>query len=214
MAGTLAGQYSPAKLHDMSNEEVLKAIERDIHENAYERQGEKLIRYRGKDLAEFIETALYLCPLCQSIGSIRSRGNYFFCACGFKAKYTKTGFLTGEALPFSTITAWDSWQVKKLAAIARDEATELICADDDQQLFRVQAARSSAFVGEGELQMTRQELRCAGRIFPLEQIVRLAIVDRMTLMFSLRDGTHYEIRSAAPRNALKYVEIFKTIQSL
>ncbi|MCL1906230.1 MAG: 1-acyl-sn-glycerol-3-phosphate acyltransferase [Clostridiales bacterium] len=214
MAGCVAGRYSAADLRAMTNEDVLSVIKRDIYENAYERQKDTPIPYRGKDLAEHIETVLYLCPSCQSIGTIHSRGDDFFCGCGLKATYTETGFLEGRGLPFSTIAAWNSWQVKRLADIVRDAGEEPICGDEAQRLFKVQPTRSGDFMGEGELRMTAREFSCAGFVFPLEQITRLTIVDQMTLVFSLKDGTHYEIRSVSPRNALKYTEIMRILKEI
>jgi hypothetical protein len=212
MAGRVMGQYSALELKALSNAEVLSLLERDIQENAYERQQTKPALYRGRNLAEHIETALYLCPVCQGIGTIHSKGDSFFCACGLKGRYTESGRLAGEALPFSTITAWDNWQTEQLAAIVNSAGAGPLCADEDQRLFTVQTARESSFVGQGLLQMSRAELVCAGLTFPLQDINRLAVVGQMTLVFSLKEGTNYEIRSAAPRSALKYVEILRVLR--
>jgi 1-acyl-sn-glycerol-3-phosphate acyltransferase len=212
MAGRVVGRYFADELRAMSNGQVLSVIERDIYENAYERQAKRPVIYRGRDLAEHIETALYLCPACHSIGTIRSKGDSFFCACGLKARYTKTGLLEGESLPFSTITAWDSWQAKHLAFIVKRGGEGPLCADEDQQLFTVKPARGSMLAGRGPMRLSRQALQCAGLAFPLQDINRLAVAGQMTLLLSLKDGTNYEIRSAVPRSAVKYLEILRILR--
>jgi len=214
MTGSVVGRYSAEQLQAMTEEEIFNAIERDIHEDAYQRQAEHPVRFRGADLAEYIEAVLYACPGCGKIGTIHSQGDRFFCDCGLEATYTETGLLEGNALPYSTISDWNKWQVKHLEGIVRAAGDEeWICADENQTLFTVQEASETVLVGEGFMQMSRTELQCAGLMFPLEQISRFAIVDKMTLLFALKDGTQYEVRNAAPRSALKYLEAFRMIRS-
>ena len=211
IAGSVVGRYSPEELAAMTNEQIQSVIERDLHEDAYKRQEENPVPYRGKDLAEHIEMVLYLCPACKKIGTIHSRGDYFSCSCGLHARYTETGFLEGDSLLFSTVTDWNYWQTEYLETMVSDYGDGLVLTDERQQLFLVQAAEGTSLLGEGILQMSRTALSCAGLTFPLEQIARMAIVDRMTLLFALNDGTEYEIRSAEPRSALKYVEMFRIV---
>jgi len=212
MTGRLVRTYPPEELKTMTPDQILKAIERDIHEDAYERQKEREIRYRGKDRAEHIEIALYLCPRCKRIGTIRSRGNGFSCECGLSAVYTETGLLEGENLPYTTITAWDRWQNEHITHIAAAAGSEPICSDENQQLFLVQSAVGTTFIAEGTMFVSRAELHCAGMSFPLTQIKRFTILGKMTLFFTLNDGSQYEVRSAAPRSPLKYIEIIRALR--
>lgn len=211
LTGRIVGLYSASELKAMTDRDILRTMERDIHEDAYERQKEKPVCYRGKTLAEHIEIALYLCPGCGKMASIHSNGDHFSCTCGLRATYTETGFLKGDALPFSTVADWDRWQAARLAEIVGQTADGPICGDDHQKLFLLRPTAGATLVGEGPLRMDREALQCAGRIFPIRQITRVAIVDRMTLLFALRDGTQYEVISAVPRSALKYMEIYRIL---
>ena len=219
MTGRVMGRYSAEELKSMTAEQVYTVIKRDIHEDAYERQRENPVIYRGKDLAENIETALYLCPGCEKIGTIRSRSDRFFCDCGLNARYTETGFLEsaaeakGAALRFSTITEWDKWQLEQLTLMVNNAGEEPLCMDDNQKLFIVKSKAESTLVGEGPMHISRTEFHCAGMVFPLQQINQFAIIDRTTLIFALKDGTQYELRSDVPRSALKYVEIFRILRN-
>lgn len=211
MTGAIVNKYTAAELKTMSNGQVLEAIERDIYEDAYERQKEKAYCFRGENLAESIETALYLCPRCKKIGTIRSEGDRFSCSCGLSAEFTETGFLEGEDLPFSALTEWGAWQRDQLEEVIGNAGDGPICSDEGQQLFEVRAAVEKKLVGEGTMSISRDSFHCAGMTFPLEQITRFAIVGQMTLLFGLKEGATYEVRSAAPRNALKYKEIFRRL---
>jgi hypothetical protein len=91
-------------------------------------------------------------------------------------------------------------------------ADDPICSDINQQLVLVKAALEETLAGEGPMSISRTEFHCAGMVFPLQQIKQFAIVGRMTLLFALKDGTQYEVRSVYPRSALKYLKIFDILQ--
>ena len=211
MSGRVVNKYPAAEIGAMTDEQIMGIIERDTYENAYDRQRENPVRYKGKDLAESIETALYLCPACKKIGGIRSKGSRFFCDCGLEAEYTETGFLEGKDLPFTTIAEWDVWQTEQLIENVDEAGDEPICADEGQKLYAVKTAASNEPAGEGSMFIDRERFHCAGRSFPLRQITRFTVVGWMTLQFALTDGTSYEVKSAVPRSALKYKEIFRIL---
>jgi len=49
---------------------------------------------------------------------------------------------------------------------------------------------------------------CGSFLFPLEDISDLAIIAINTLVFELRNGSYFEIRSKGAYSALKYRRIF------
>jgi len=167
---------------------------------------------KEKNRAENIEIVLYLCPRCKKIGTIHSQGNHFSCACGLNAEYTETGSLEGENLTFTTITDWDKWQSEYITQIVGSAGDEPICSDDNQQLFLVQSAVGNTLIAEGTMYISRTEFHCAGMDFPLPQIKRFTILGKMTLFFTLNDGSQYEVRSVSPRSPLKYLEIMRTLK--
>ena len=211
MSGAVVNRYAAAELKAMSEEQIMAAIEKDIFEDAYERQRGNPVRYKGKKLAETIETALYICPACKKIGSLRSKDEIFFCECGLEATYTETGFLDGEDLQLTTITDWNAWQLRQLSETIEKAADEPICSDEGQRLYKVIAAKDNELIGEGRMFIDRENFHCAGRTFELDQIVRMVVVGRMTLQFALADGTSYEVHSDTPRSALKYKEVFRIL---
>ncbi|RXM21736.1 hypothetical protein EO238_27485, partial [Citrobacter sp. AAK_AS5] len=71
MRGYEVGRYSAETLERMTVDEILSLIRRDLHEDAYARQAENQTLYRGKRLAESLETALYVCPQCGRMGTLQ-----------------------------------------------------------------------------------------------------------------------------------------------
>jgi 1-acyl-sn-glycerol-3-phosphate acyltransferase len=213
MTGAVVGRYSAAEIKNMTVEEVYAIIKQDINEDAYKRQKENPIPYRGKDLAEYIERILYLCPSCDKIGTIKSSGNRFFCSCGLDAVYTETCFLEGKNLPFTTITEWDLWQVKRLAEMVNSSGGKTIFSDHEQKLFVIEPNKTREFAGMGTMSISSTELCCAGEVFPLGEITGFAVVGKMTLTFALKSGKMYEAYSDAPYSAKKYIEALRILRN-
>ena len=112
VSGGVVGIYPPEMLKSMTPEEVTNAINEDIYEDAFDRQTSDRRQYRGKYLAERLELALYICPKCEQIGTLKSTYDMFKCSCGFSAQLNEDGFFIGEDLPFITIKEWDEWGCK------------------------------------------------------------------------------------------------------
>lgn len=110
-SGKIVNIYSPEKLKAMSQQEITDLISKDIYFDAYEKQAQKPIRYRGKDLAYGMECGVCVCPACKTIGSIKSKGNSVFCtSCGLSTELDEYGFFTNKAFPFKHYGEWDAWQ--------------------------------------------------------------------------------------------------------
>jgi len=211
MTGAMVNRYTVEELKGMTEEQIISAIDRDIYEDACERQKVRQDRFCGENLAESIETALFLCPGCNKIGAIRSEGDRFFCGCGLSGVYTETGMLEGAELRFSTTSEWGKWQDEQLETIVGEAGGGVICSDEGQTLYKVRPAIDKTLIGEGQMSIDREVFRCAGHDFPVGQITKFAIVGQMTLLFSTIGGESYEVRSNAPRSALKYREIFRVL---
>jgi hypothetical protein len=210
--GAPVNVYSPRRLKEMTADEVTAAIQRDIHEDAYARQLENPRPYRGKNLAQNIETALYLCPSCGKAGTLRSSGNSFGCGCGLSGQYDAFGMLSGVGLEFTTVRDWFAWQQKAMAAVVEKAGAGAICHDDGQQLFAVVPGVAGTLVATGEMTLYRDRLVCAGQTFALGDIGDFAIIGQRTLIFATLSGAVYEIKSAAPRSAAKYQRAYEILR--
>ncbi|MDL2257672.1 1-acyl-sn-glycerol-3-phosphate acyltransferase [Eubacteriales bacterium OttesenSCG-928-K08] len=212
MTGRLIGRYTAAQLQLMSAQEVNALIEKDLYEDAYARQEEEHIAFKGKDLAENMEIALYICPKCEQVKTMKSKGNFFSCTCGYTVEYTQFGELVGENVIFNSTTDWDEWQLKKLPALIEEAGEKPICSDQNQRIYKVQPASRSQLIEEGELKIYRDRLCCGNSSFLISDISDMAIYGRMTLAFSTLDGNQYEIKSPFPRSACIYFELFQILK--
>jgi 1-acyl-sn-glycerol-3-phosphate acyltransferase len=217
--GEPVGFYPPEKLKSMKPEEITALIERDIYEDAYETMRSNARPYRGKALAENLETALYLCPCCGGMGTLSSRGDTLSCCCGLAVRYDGCGALspafrdgepTGGEKVFATVSDWWFWQDTAVERIVGAAGTEPVCADEGESLFEVKAGSGLSLLERGRLSLGREGLCCGETRFPLEDIPELAVTGQRTLVFTAR-GNRYELRNDKPRSAAKYQRVFELL---
>ena len=207
--GHPVGIYPPEVLKTMSPEEINALINRDIAEDAWERQRTDPVLYRGKRRAEGIERAFYLCPRCCRIGTLRTKDNRIFCSCGLDLEYTETGFFRPEE-PFSDLAEWDDWQCRKLQSreFVHPEQEGFLFSDEGVSLSGLSSGHGEQLLGKGSLLQYEDRLECAGCCFPLAQIGNMAMVLTNRLLLSF-NGAYYEIRSEDGVNLRKYLAVWK-----
>lgn len=97
-----------------SPEEILSRLETSMEydEEAWNKQHPQ--RYRGTGRARHLELALFMCPVCEQAGSMRSHNNRLYCRnCGHVVRLSRYLAFSpvGESKPrFSSIREWDQWQ--------------------------------------------------------------------------------------------------------
>ncbi len=206
MLGYTVNVYSPSELKAMSADEVNRVLAEDLFEDAYERQEQDPVRFRGKDRAEWLETALYLCPSCGGAGTLRSHKNEFFCGCGLRAEFTEYGYLEGNA-PYKTVTEWDAWQAERLKEIAKEDGSGPVFTDANVRLVRVLPDHKEEPVAQGILTMYRDRIECGGTTLFIADISAMAVYGRANVTFTHREG-HYELLGAPPFCGRKYFQLF------
>ena len=190
----------------MSPAEINEAIQRDIFEDAWERQRSSPVAYRGRRRAEGLEKALYLCPRCRKVGTLQTRDDRLFCSCGLSLRYEETGFFEPPD-PFATIADWERWQRAALKNMDKP-ADELLFRDEDLSLSRIGAGHEEEILGRAPLLQYADRLCCGDHTFPLAEISSMAMVQANLLLLSVRDE-YYQIRAEGGANLRKYLELWK-----
>ena len=224
--GKLVQIYSPDQLKEMSAEEIHAAIKNDLYVNAYEDQKENPVIYTGKQPAEYLETALYMCPRCRRFSTLKSNNDRLFCACGFHVRYNEYGYFeipdSAEAPPFRTILEWSEWQRKEIETIAHAmknmDSKVPIFSDSDQAVYQITRASHNIEIARGTLSFFNNRMSLIDEsgeimVFPLETITEISCITLMTLIFTTREQKTYEIHSNQLRSALKFIEMFNAWQT-
>ena len=209
VCGKLVHIYTPEELKSMTDADIIAAIERDLHEDAYETQSHERVTFRGHDLAAGLEAALFTCPKCGKIGTLYSHGDTISCSCGFSAVYDVYGDLTDTDGIKRTVTAWDAWQRQQLSALRDTAETDTPMFSDFVTVRQIQDhAIQKAFSADLTAYCDHFTLGDTA-IFPNE-IEGAAIFSRNTLTAHV--DAQYEIRGTEDFCALKYLYLFDSMK--
>ena len=221
--GQVVNIYTPEQLAQMSVEEINQVIEKDIHEDAYERQALKAIAYKGKDRALGIECAYCVCPRCHTLGKIKSAGNKITCtSCGNETVFDEYGNFD-PAFGVTNPKEWEDLQeeyLKKLAESTRTDS-EPFFSDSDVSLKLVDSSHNEKQLGNGKMALYSNRFEFMPMdgetiSLSLKDIPDMSVYSRNGFVFSDAAGNHYEIKpieKKSPLNVRKYISIWKNLRS-
>ena len=197
--GAPVGIYTKEDLAKMSVEEIDEIIKRDLHEDAYARQKEEMHPYRGKKLAEGMESLVFLCPKCRAHGTLESKKNRVTCsACGNSFTYDKFGMLDG--IDQKTVYELNQWQ---RAELAKDVENDIEYTAPNAALYTIEGHELKT-VCEGDAHITNEAITIADVIIPLSTVSDMGIHGRRTLIFSTTDN-YYELKVPKGKNIVKFL---------
>lgn len=211
MYGAPVGVYPPEEIKKMSEAEISALLARDLYENAYDTQAKAPVAFRGKALAETLETALYLCPKCRRIDTLHSQGDRFFCDCGLSMTLDEFGFFRGDGLPFKTPLDWDKWQTGEMEKLAEGLGDEPAFSDEDQTLNRKEDDHSLTPLVTGTMALYRDRLTVGDLAFPLRDLRGIGLIQRQGMVFSTADGD-YAVTATRLRCVRKYQTLFEFLK--
>ncbi len=214
--GKVVREYSVEELEKMTAEEINEAIKRDIYVNAFDEQRKRTRIYKGKNLAEHIERILYICPHCEQVGTLHSKGNYLTCDCGYQVEFGRDGFFheNKKELVFDNALDWDKWQ-KKLwkKKVLGAENGELIFEEKDQIIYTLIKNKKVELSEDAVLRLYKDKFEIVLNPkqtieMPVEKLTLVLNVSVESLMFV--DSEHFlYVKSKNPRAAAKYVAAWR-----
>lgn len=223
MHGSIVNIYNKEDLEKISPEEITDLVKKDLYEDAYQKQSQNPIAYKGKNLAEGIEHALCLCPECKQIDTLFSKKNSVFCKnCDFTTSIDIYGYFD-ENCKFKTVLQWDEFQqeeLKKLIQEKSSEKSEFIFSNDEVTLKTVKAEHQEEIIGTGKFSMftdkfifnsVKDEKEISLEI-PQKNIVDISMYGKQALVFSDNNGNYYELTSKNIINVRKYIFCFKYLK--
>ena len=211
MSGKAVGVYGPEQIKQMSEGEILDLLKRDLYENAYETQEKAPVAFRGKALAETLETALYLCPKCRRIDTLHSAGDRFYCDCGLSMALYEYGFFRGEEPPFTTPLDWDKWQAAEMEKLAGSLGDEAAFSDEGQTLNKKEGDHSLTPLATGTMALYRDRLTIGEYTFPLRDLRGIGLIQRQGMVFSTADAD-YVVTADKLRCVRKYQTWFEDLK--
>ena len=238
--GHLVHIYKPEELKAMSDEQMNEAIRKDLYEDAYAVQDEKMIPYDGKKLTLGIESTLFYCPACRAFNTLKSTDDEVRCTCGFTASYDRFGYLNCSDGVKRNLRDWDAEQKTALNEAYREgtlpaftDTVSVRSIDADhkagkQYWIEITATREGVhylLLDEGKKNKRRlivpvheedgsiSELTISNNV-PPEDLVGLAVYSRNSINVILGEkDEQFDIKGDTGFNALKYRYLFEAMQS-
>lgn len=207
MRGQVVGTYSPEELRAMTPLEINQLIRRDLYEDAFEEQRKHPVPYRGKRLAEHLETLLFICPKCGAMHRMVSRDDRFVCEnCGMETRFSVNGFFSGGRLPFDNVRDWNRWQEEQIKKRCENAGDGPIFSDTELQLSRVDSAKGSELIGVGDLVLYKDHLELpTGISLPVEEITGMSLRGPSDLYIGTANGSSFELHAEQVRCTVKYL---------
>ena len=122
---------NPDKIPE-DTQRIKKIIENSLNYNELEhfRLHNLKFKFKGINPAEHLELRLWLCPVCRTFFSLKSRGRYLYCVnCDAKWEYRKDGhfkmvnhgkFFNSKSKTFSHYLEWVKWNDEETINIYKD----------------------------------------------------------------------------------------------
>ncbi len=204
----IVGIYPPDVLKTMTAAEVADLLRRDIYENAFVTQRERMIPYRSKKPAEHIERALYFCPRCGKGGGLQSRDDELFCTCGMRTRLNVYSFFEGGDLPFDNMLDWDRWQAEQMLQLVQNAGEEPIASDEDVVLEEISDDRTVRRLGVGTLTAYRDRFELCGEVIPFASVSGIGLSSSQGIELTC-GGHHWFITSLRICNLRKYSTFYR-----
>lgn len=208
--GRVAGVYTPEMLKAMTAEEIQSAIEKDLQTDAYEEQSERPIVFQGRKRAECLESAIFLCPVCEKIGTLKSHGNHLSCGCGFTAEFDEYGMVKTSQGSY-TVPELDEKQKRIIAEICKTPADVCLFSDEIKEQFinekhKAADSRTAVFCAYSD------RFIAGDMVIPFERITGISINQRNLLLLHIADMPgHWEFSGSPSFNALKYLYLYRAV---
>lgn len=206
MQGHVVNTYSPEQLKAMPPKEIEEIMNADLYEDAWERQKAEKVRFKGKKRTNHIETALFICPKCKRVGTLRGKNSEVACSCGFRVRMNEYGTFDAPA-PFENMAQWDEWQHARL--LEEDFVHEgAYFSEEEVSLAQIEQDGAEKQLLTGALSIDAENLSIGDRSFPLTEINDMALVQRRKLAF-MHEDCYYELQTPEPRCLRKYYAVWK-----
>ncbi len=180
--------------------------------------------YHGEALAEYLERAIYYCPMCNSLSTFESHGDEMECKkCNMKVRYLPTKELEGVNydLPYHFVADWYDAQNKFVNSLDLTKLCDEPIYFEHGELYEVIVYKNKkmllddAFV---ELFGDRFEIAQGQNefIFNFDDIRAITVCGKNKLNFYVGNKT-YQLTGGNRFNALKYVNLvfrYKNIKKI
>ncbi len=171
------------QIRELSEEQIYQAVTGALDFDDHAWQRERMIPFKGKNVAEGVEYVLYKCPKCFAEFTLRSEGDRMYCSdCDNSVRMNQYMFWEPEkqdTVYFSGIDQWFDFQKGHLEReieapdFRLSASTKLLCAEPDKYGYQ--------HLGSGVVSLTLDAITYTGSVadeektlvFPMKNILMI-----------------------------------------
>lgn len=174
------------------------------------------LEYKGKNLAEYMESVFYICPVCNKMHTMRSERNHIYCDhCKMSAEYTsKLLFKTNDVrFKFKNVREYYEFQDRY---ILKQDIDKLSYSDNEITIYDANKGRKRTALFTGRLTLDKDSLKIKDdenvKEIKISEILAMSILYHNTIIVNI-DNYKYHITGDERFNALKYLHLFTLLKS-
>lgn len=201
--GEIVNIYSADDISNLTVHQINDIIKNDLHEDAYERQSNDKVKYKGRNLAVKMETMLFYCPNCGAHESLKSSKNTVKCSkCNHSFTYDEYGII--HNLKQSSLKEIFEWLKNKVL----DDANNGVSYKAENCTLSSIQNHTETLISTGTFNLGKTGVSCGKIIIAIDDIDDFSMHGKHALLFSTKDG-YYEVIVPNDSSALKFHMLFQ-----
>ncbi|MCD8201388.1 MAG: 1-acyl-sn-glycerol-3-phosphate acyltransferase [Clostridia bacterium] len=189
---------------DMSVDELNKLIRDEM----YVDESDESVITEGRHLAEYLERALYYCPKCRSLGTLKSKGNEITClSCGNTVRMNEYRHFIGD-IPVKTVKDWIGLQEDFVRGTDISRGDEPLYAEKvTVKTNEITTFSKKLVYKKAEMRLYTDRIEVGDKVWKYDDILSETVWDKSALDV-YAEGKTYQISAEKTFCAIKYVNFY------
>ncbi|NLE23769.1 MAG: 1-acyl-sn-glycerol-3-phosphate acyltransferase [Clostridiaceae bacterium] len=193
------------EIKDLSNKEIYQRLINAIDFDDYKWQRERMVTFRGKNVAEGVEYVLYKCPKCQSEFTLRSEKDRLYCLdCGNAVHMNQYMLFEPETTDTVFFDGIDRWYDFQKSCLDKEiESTTFQLTADTELKFAEPGKYGYQHQGYGVLRLTKDEITYIGKVQDVSTEIRFPMKNIPMVPYAANEYIEVAVREDIYRFVLE-----------
>ncbi|HQC74258.1 MAG TPA: lysophospholipid acyltransferase family protein, partial [Bacilli bacterium] len=214
MTGEVAKYLDEDTINRLSNDELYQEIVSTLSIDEF--SSKQL--FKSSHRAEYLERAVFFCPVCRRIGTLHSHKDMLHCTyCHLEVTYQENLSLTANNQLFKFTYLWEWMEFEKDYLLELDlSENRTLFKDEKVTLKEVIKNRRKKKLLKGQMMMDFENIKVTDGektlMFPLDDIISMAVMGQNKLNIYFGKAI-FQIKAHPRFNALKYMQLYFHIKN-
>ena len=205
----------------LSDDELTNRIKQGLNVTAFDLET-KLLNYQGKNRAHFLERALFVCPDCLALSSLKSEIHDFKCeSCGYSVTYQPNleFKLNKGKVSLKNVKQWYDFEknfINQQDYLSLSPETLITSDSGIKLMLNVRNKRKDVLIDSGQIKLFNNRVEIMSNsvkiILSFDDILAMAVHAKNRLLIHTKQN-YYQVIGNERRSALKYMFIYYAIKN-